>query len=153
HRQGHNPLPRRAHRQGVRQRDRVLPAADQGREGQGGDGLRAHLRWPRAERDLERHRPPWRLRRLVPHPLSSGRKSGVKRSRRGVRRRGVRRQEVLSPHSPSPYSSLSSEGRCIIMIRRTFTAAAVVLLALAGRGASQTKYTVKVEDAPPPNEL
>jgi hypothetical protein len=39
------------------------------------------------------------------------------------------------------------------MTHRTLTAAAVLLLALAGRAAADTKLTVKTEDAPPPNEL
>src|SRR5689334_22818983 len=39
------------------------------------------------------------------------------------------------------------------MTRRTFTAVAIVFLALAGRAAAQDKYTVKAEDAPPPDEL
>src|SRR5262245_38141179 len=40
------------------------------------------------------------------------------------------------------------------MTRRSLVAAAVVLLALAGRGgAAEPKLTVKVEDTPPPKEL
>ena len=39
------------------------------------------------------------------------------------------------------------------MTCRTFTAVAVAFLALAGRAAAQDKYTVKTEDAPPPDEL
>jgi hypothetical protein len=39
------------------------------------------------------------------------------------------------------------------MIDRLLTAAAVVLLTLAGSAAAQTKLTVKAEDAPPPAEL
>ena len=39
------------------------------------------------------------------------------------------------------------------MTRRTFTAVAVVFLALAGRAAAETKLTVKAEATPPPSDL
>ena len=70
-RQGRDPVHRRRPRQGVRQRDHAVPAAGQGRGGQGGGGRRALVHRQGPERDVERRRPPRGVRRHVRGPLKS----------------------------------------------------------------------------------